>query len=112
MGGLFRWNVILAMAYHISTQYNTQNSLQTCFSDPLNLCKILPSFQLLSRNLANTLQVLINDNFASVCRSDGFEPVRKTTNQGRGLLRVCCVKNSCVGEGWELERALDDAFGI
>ena len=36
---------------------------------------------------------------------------RKKCEQGEGFVKFC-VKKACVGDGGELERALDDVFGI
>ena len=37
---------------------------------------------------------------------------KKNCEQGEGFAKFCCVKKSCVGDGGELEGALDDLFGI
>lgn len=37
---------------------------------------------------------------------------KKNDKPGEGFVKICRVKNARVGEGWELQRALDDAFGI
>ena len=37
---------------------------------------------------------------------------KKNCEQGDGFVKFCCVKKACVGDGGELERALDDVFGI
>ena len=36
---------------------------------------------------------------------------KKKCEQGKGFVKFC-VKKACVGDGGELERALDDVFGI
>ena len=33
---------------------------------------------------------------------------KKSCEQGEGFVKFCCVKKACVGDGRELERALDD----
>ena len=38
--------------------------------------------------------------------------MQKSCEQGEGFVKFCCVKKACVGDGGELERALDDVFGI
>ena len=58
------------------------------------------------------MQVSIYDNFVSVRRSDDIEHARKNNEPGDGFVKICLLKNACVGEGRELENTLDDAFGI
>ena len=38
--------------------------------------------------------------------------MQKNCEQGEEFVKFCCVKKACVGDGGELERALDDVFGI
>ena len=38
--------------------------------------------------------------------------MQKNCEQGEGFVKFCCVKKAFVGDGGELERALDDVFGI
>ena len=90
------------MAYQYNQElmgswYNTQTSLQTCFFDTLNLCKILPSSQLLSRNLAETLQVLIYDNNFSGRVEIGRRRTSKKNNEsGEGFVKsLPCQKLMC-----------------
>ena len=71
---------------HVVQRALTLPSLShTGFFDEKGFTKSFRSSHLLSRNLANTLQVLIYGNFASVQRSADFEHVRKTTNQSRRI---------------------------
>ena len=37
---------------------------------------------------------------------------KRNCEQGEGFVKFCCVKKRCVGDGGELERAVDDVFGI
>ena len=37
---------------------------------------------------------------------------KKNCEQGEVFVRFCPVKKACMGDGGELERALDDVFGI
>ena len=32
--------------------------------------------------------------------------------KGNDFVKICCVKKACEGGGGELERTVDDAFGI
>ena len=45
-------------------------------------------------------------------RSADFEHVKQNNEPGEGFVEICRVKNACVGECGERERALDDVFGI
>ena len=65
---------------------------------------------MLSPNLAKTLLVLAPDMLFS-CGDWATLKAQKKCEQGEEFVRFC-VKKACVGDGGELERALDDVFGI
>ena len=62
---------------------------------------------MLSPNLAKMLLELAPDMLFSC----GEKKKKKKSEQGKGFVKFC-VKKACVGDGGELERALDDVFGI
>ena len=41
----------------------------------------------------------------------GLQTCKKNCELGEGFVKICLVKNACVGEGGELEYVLDDANG-
>ena len=45
------------------------------------------------------------------CGDWATSQVQKKRKQGEGFVKFC-VKKACVGDGGELERAMDDVFGI
>ena len=65
---------------------------------------------MLSPNLAKTLLVLAPDMLFS-CRDWATSYAQKNANGGGGFVKFC-VNKACVRDGGELERALDDVFGI
>ena len=53
----------------------------------------------------------INSRHAVFVRRLGDLVTAKKCEQGKGFVKFC-VKKACVGDGGELERALDNLFGI
>ena len=70
---------------------------------------------MIPRNLAKTLLVLAPD-MLFLCGDYACDIVsakkKKKCEQGEGFVKFCCVKKTYVGDGRELERMLDDVFGI
>ena len=46
------------------------------------------------------------------CGDWATSKARKNCELGEGFVKFRCVKKACVGDGGELECALDDVFGI
>ena len=65
---------------------------------------------MLSPNLAKTLLVLAPDMQVFLRRLGDLVNAKKMRT-GEGFVKFC-VKKACVGDGGELERALEDVFGI
>ena len=74
------------------------------FFEMANLYKILPCPQLLLQNLTKTFCFRAEIGWLRLCK--------KNCELGEGFVKICHIKNACVGEGGELKRVLDDAFGI
>ena len=46
------------------------------------------------------------------CEIGQLRKRKKNCEEGEGFVKFCCVKKACVGDGGELERALDDVLGF
>ena len=72
--------------------------------------KSFPCFQLLSRNLAKTLQVLVRD-ISFPCGDRATSYAQEKLRTGGGVCKDLSCQKTCVGDGGELDRELDDMYG-
>ena len=80
------------------------------FFDVKRFYKILPLLPIVIAKSRKTLLVLLptccfRTEIGRTCKR------KKNCEQGEGFVKSC-VKKACVGDGGELERALDDVLGI
>ena len=71
--------------------------------------KSFPCFQLLSRNLAKTLQVLVRD-ISFPCGDRATSYAQEKLRTGGGVCKDLSCQKTCVGDGGELDRELDDMY--
>ena len=81
------------------------------FFDPKSFYKIPPLLPIvIAKSRLNAFG--ISSRHVVFVRRLGDFVNAKNCEQGEGFVKFRCVKKACVGDGGELERALDDVFGI